>query len=381
MQANTTSPRLRVADVAAWLAAIFGVVLLVLLFLSFALETRAPTNTPAAGTASGGSVAYFEFGLTADTLWLASAADPSSRKAVFTAPHAREFGVIPSISPTGRHVVYAALPPSTAAPGPDTPAELWYAPLTAGAEPRLVATGVDLLVEPVWSPDAKRIVYRRSDATSYSLIEMPADGGAERILVMTSSDDALFPIGFSADGATFYHVALNSAGSRLFALETASGTVTTVAQISDGLTRDWALSPDGSQIAYLALTTSPEAISSRAYSIDLATAAIEPLTDLGVSAFGPVWDREGTLVVGTLTPGGEGSFVQVRDGKTSQVLGPEGGFDVPLAYLPGGAYLVRAFEGASASAPGRASLTLIDSDGARHVLSTSDVTFVGWSAR
>jgi Tol biopolymer transport system component len=198
---------------------------------------------------------------------------------------------------------------------------------------------------------------------------------------MTSSDDALFPIGFSADGATFYHVALSGAGSRLFALETASGTVTTVAQISDGLTRDWALSPDGSQIAYLALTTSPEAISSRAYSIDLATAAIEPLTDLGVSAFGPVWDREGTLVVGTLTPGGEGSFVHVRDGKTSQVLGPEGGFDVPLAYLPGGAYLVRAFEGASASAPGRASLTLIDSDGARHVLSTSDVTFVGWSAR
>ena len=381
MQVNTTSPRLRASDVASWLAAIFGVVLLVLLLLSFALETRAPTVAPVTGSVSTGRVAYFEFGLTADTLWLASTTDSSNREAVFTAPHAREFGVVPSIAPTGRAVVYAALPSTTAAPGPDAPAELWYAPLGADAEPRLITTGVDLLVAPVWSPDAKRVVYRRSDATSYSLVEMPFDGGAERILVMTSSDDALFPVGFSPDGATLYHVALSNTGSRLFALDTASGLVTPVAQLSDGLTRDWALSPDGSQLAYLALTYAPEAINSRAYAIDLATAEIEPLTDLGVSAFGPVWDRQGSLVIGTLTPGGEGSFVQVQDGRTSQVLGPDAGFDVPLAYLPGGAYLVRAFEGATASAPGRASLTLIGSNGERHVLSTRDVTFVGWSAR
>jgi hypothetical protein len=362
------------------MAAIFGVVLLVLLLLSFALETRAPATTPAAGTAPTGHVAYFQFGTTADTLWLASAADPSVRDAVFTAPHAREYGVVPSLSPNGRDMVYAALEPSIPAPAPDSPAELWYAPLT-GIEPRVITNGVDLRVAPVWSPDAKRIVFRRSDATSYSLVEMPFDGGAERILAMSSSDYALFPVGFTPDGSTFYHVSLGRDGSQLIALDTASGHLTIAALLSNGLTRDWTLSADGSQIAYLAMNYTPEAISSRAYVLTLASGDIEPLTDLNVSAFGPVWDTQGGLVVGTLTPGGEGSFVQVQDGRTSQVLGPDAGFDVPLEYLPGGAYLVRAFEGASAAAPGRASLTLIESSGERHVVSTSDVTFVGWSAR
>jgi hypothetical protein len=361
--------------------AIFGVVLLVLLLLSFALESRVPTKAPVTSTASGGRIAYFEFGVAADTLWLTSASDPSNRESVFTAPHALEYGVIPSISPYGTGVVYAALPPSTAAPGPDSPAELWYAPLIAGAEPRLVASSIDLLVAPVWSPDAKRVVYRRSDATSFALVEMPFDGGAERILVMTSSDHALFPVGFSQDGATLYFVDISNAGSQLLAFNNLSSSITPVTQLSEGLTRDWALSPDGSQLAFLALDYTPEAINSRAYVVDLATTSIEPVSDARASAFGPVWDKDGALIIGILSPGGEGSFVHVQDGKTSQILGPNAGFDVPLAYLPGGAHLVRAFEGASSSAPGRASLTLIDSNGERHVLSTSDVTFVGWSAR
>ncbi|HEU0075746.1 MAG TPA: hypothetical protein VFS30_17235 [Dehalococcoidia bacterium] len=363
------------------MVAVFGVVLLVLLLLSFALETRAPRTTPAANTASNGRIAYFEYGATADTLWLTSPSDPAEREPVFTAPHALEYGVIPSISPYGTGVVYAALPPSIAAPGPDSPAELWYAPLNAGAEPRLVASGIDLLVAPVWSPDAKRVVYRRSDATSFALVEMPFDGGAERLLVMTSSDEALFPIGFSRDGATLYYVDLSNAGSQLLAFNTLSGSITRVTQLSGGLTRDWVLSPDGSQLAFLALDYTPEAISSRAYVVDLATTAIQPVSDAHASAFGPIWDDDGALIVGTLSPGGGSSFVQLQDGKTSQILGPQSGFDVPLAYLPGDARLVRAFAGASSSAPGRASLTLIDSNDERHVLSTSDVTFVGWSAR
>jgi hypothetical protein len=381
MQANTTSPRLRASDIASWIAAILGVAFLLLLLLSFVFETRTPSATAITSPAKSGSVAYFEFARAADTLWLVSTNDPSKRESVFTAPHAPEFGVIPSISPYGTGLVYTALPPSTAAPGPDSPAELWYAPLNANAEPRLVAGDIDLLVAPVWSPDAKRVVYRRSDATSYSLVEMPFDGGAERILAKTSSDDALFPVGFSPDGATFYDVALSSNGTELFAVDTQNGSSTRIAQLSDGLTRDWALSPDGAQIAFLALDHTPEAINSRAFIVNLASAKIEPVTESAVSAFGPVWDQNGTLIVSTLTSTGEGSFVQVRDGRTSQALGSDTGFDIPLAYLPGGAYLVRAFEGGSASSPGRVSLTLIDSNGERHVLSSSDVTFVGWSAR
>ena len=81
MQANTTSPRLRVSDIASWMVAITGLVLLVLLFLSFVLETKAPSSSSATNSASGGSVAFFEFGQTADTLWLASTSDPGEREA------------------------------------------------------------------------------------------------------------------------------------------------------------------------------------------------------------------------------------------------------------------------------------------------------------
>lgn len=380
MQANTTSPRLRVSDVASWMVAIFGVVLLILLLLSFALEAPAPAPAPAAA-APAGHIAYFEFGTNADTLWLASAANPSDREAVFSAPHAPEFGVVPGLSPYGGHVAYTALAPATPAPGPDSPAGLWVASLAGNTAPRLIAGGVDLLVAPVWSPDAKRVVYRRSGANGYSLVEMPADGGAERVLVTSPADQALFPVGFTPDGATLYHVALSDGASQLFAIDTASGVQTPLLQLSGGLTRDWALSPDGSQLAFLALTYSPEAVNSRAYVVDLATAAMRPATDASLSAFGPVWDAEGGLVVGALNRDGESSFVRIQDGDTSQVLGPGSGFDVPLAYSAGGAYLVRAFDGASATAPGRASLTLIDSNGGRRVLTSRDMTFVGWSAR
>jgi hypothetical protein len=363
------------------MAAIFGVVLLLLLLLSFILESKAPISAPAASTSSAGRVAYFEFGTTADTFWLASVSDPSSREAIFTAPHAREFGVVPSISPSGHAVAYTALPESTAAPGPDAPADLWYAPLTGSIQPRLLASDIDLLVAPVWTPDAKRLVYRRSDTTGYGLVEMSADGGTERVLATSSASEALFPVGFTPDGATFYHVALSEKGTQLFAVAIASGETQPVALLSEELTRDWALSPDGSELAFLSLSYTPQAINSRAFVIDLASAEIEPVTDANASAFGPVWDRDGRLVVGTLMPGGESSFVRVEGGRSSQTLGESAGFDVPLAYLPGGAYLVRAFEGASATNPGRAFLTLIDSNGERHVLSQGDVTFAGWSGR
>jgi hypothetical protein len=380
MQANTTSPRLRVSDVASWIVAIFGVVLLVLLLLSFALETRAPATPAASTTLSGPRVAYFEFGPEADTLWLVSTANPSRREAVLQAPHAFEFGVVPSISPDGEGLVYTALAQETAAPTPDSPAGLYYTSLDAGTQPRLIAGDIDLLVPPVWSLDGSRVVFRRSDTTSYSLIETPVDGGPERTLVMTTSDHALFPVGFSADDETLYYVMLSNAGSRLYAVDVEHRTLTDVATLADGLTRDWALSPDASHMAFLALEYTPQAINSRAYLVDLASGDTKPVTDAGVSAFGPVWDADGALMVGVLTPDGEGSFVRLAGGQSSLVRGPDSGFDVPLAYLPGGAHLVRAFEGASPSAPGRASLTLIDSNDERHVLSNGDVTFVGWSA-
>lgn len=381
MQAQTTSPHPRVSEVASWLLAILGVGLLILLFLSFVLENPDPPSTPALGNVSG-RIAYFEFGVNADRLWLVDPTNPSSRVAAFAAPHASEFGVIPSISPDRDRVAYTALLPDDPSPRPDSPAGLWVARLAPDAEPRLLASGVDLLVAPVWAPDGSRVVYRRSGSGGYDLVSMAVRGGEERVLASVSADKALFPAGFTPDGSTLHYVALSGQGSHLLAVDFPSGQSERVARISDTLTRDWALSPDGSRMAFLAMNFSPGTATSRAYVLDLASGEIEPVTAPGQTAFSPVWDEDGTLTVGSLNSDGEASLVRVRDGSTSQVLGPDTGFDVPLAFLDANdAYLVRSFEGPTASAPGKATLTLIDRNGDRHEIASGEVTLVGWSTR
>lgn len=382
MQAGTTSPRPRVrfSDIASTLGVLVGVALLVLLFLSFVLERRPTTPPGAALPPATGRIAYFEFGIAADTLWLVSAADPSQRERAFSVPHAREFGVVPSVSPDGKRIAFAALPAENLAPTPDAPAGLWLADVARGAEARLLVAGVDLRLPPVWTPDGANLVYRRSDASGYVLASLPVAGGAERVLARSDGAAALFAAGFSPDAARFYHVRLSQDGSLLYAVDMASGAETEVGVLSAGLTRDWHLSPDGSRLAFLEMAFSAGVTSSQAFIFDIATATLQPVTGGGVSAFGPVWNAQGELVVGSLSADGESAIIHAGSGTTSHVPGPARGFDVPLASSPDGAtQLVRAFSGESATAPGAATLTLIDSNGERHVIARGDVTFAGWS--
>jgi dipeptidyl aminopeptidase/acylaminoacyl peptidase len=381
MQAGTTSPRPRVSEVAAWLAALGVAGLLILLFLSFVLETR-PRSIGGSVTGAGpGRIAYFEFGVGADTLWLVNPADPSQRERVFSLSHAREFGVVPSMAPDGRSLAYAALPAASSRPSPDTPAQLWRVEISSVAQPQLLAGAVDLRVPVVWSPDGATLVYRRSNAEGFDLVSMPVSGVEERLLAHSDASVALFPVSFATDGSRFYHVALSESGSRLASIEMATGVQTEVAPLSPGLTRDWSLSRDGSRLAFLAMSYAPDSVSARAYLLDLKTGVLTPVTDAGVNAFGPAWAADGSLLVGSLGPDGKSAVVRV-DGATSTILpGPARGFDVPLSFARNGeAYLVRAFSGASAVAPGAATLTLVDEDGGRHVIAAGDVTFAGWSA-
>jgi dipeptidyl aminopeptidase/acylaminoacyl peptidase len=381
MQAGTTSPRLRVSEIASWLLVLAAVGFLVLLLLSFALETKPHSSGSEVAGSGPGRVAYLEFGLTADTLWLVSPANPSQRERVLSVPHAREFGAVPSIAPDGRSLAYAVIPPTNPAPSPDAPAQLWLTDISEEAQPRLLAPEVDLRVPAVWSPDGAALVYRRSNAGGYSLATLPVAGGEERILVHSNADVALFPVGFSPDGSRFYHVALSEAGSQLVSVDVASGVQTDVALLSPGLTREWSLSLDGAHLAFLAMSYAPDALSSRAYVLDLTSADLEPVTTTTVNAFGPTWSRDGSLLVGTLSTDGSSALVRYDGGSTTALPGPARGFDVPLGFArDGSAYLVRAFSGASAVAPGAATLTLIDAKGGRHVIASGDVTFAGWSA-
>ncbi len=377
----TAEPRRR--HFAPWLIALLGVGLLLLLpLLSAGLPHGEHVNAPAAAPASGSRIAYFQFNRQADTLWLADPAHPDQRVGGFSVSHAPDYGIVPSLAPDGHRLVYNVLPPDTPIPGPDAAAQLWLADARSSDPPALLAKDVDLLVPAVWSSDGSSVVFRRSGANAddtYELASVPTTGGSETTLV-TSKTDALFPIGYSADGARFYFVRLNDTGSFLASVDTATGAETQIAQLADGLTRDWSLSPDRGRLAYLSIDGSDASnVASSAEVLDIASGAVQPVGDAGDDAFSPRWDANGNLVLGQLASGAASTAAQIiGSNSTTALTAPSKGFDVPLAIDAGGSIAVRSFDGASATNPGRAVLTVIDGAGARHQIASGEVTFLGW---
>lgn len=381
MQAGTTfSGR---SGLVLWALAVFGVG-----FLAVALSLIDLIGDGRAGApgASGVSVAYFEFGREADALWLADPVRPSQRQKRLVAPHASDFGVVPRLAPDGHRFAYNALPKAARAPSADQPAELWLADVAKGSSPRRLAGEVDLLVQPLWSPDGQGIVFRRSKpeaqgaAAQYKLFGLSVASGEERLLV--ASDSASFPIAFGKDGSLLY-VQLERDGSYLFAYDFATSRPAPVSRLSDGLTRDWTLSPDGERLAYLALAFTGGEVTSRGFVFELERAVNTPVGQ-DVDTFNPVWSATGALVLGHVgdAPGGTGAGVlSLEEGRVRTLPGPAVGFDVPISFEPAsGGLLVRSFEGRSALAPGRSSLAFVSRDGSRKTITTQEVTFLGWTA-
>jgi hypothetical protein len=168
-------------------------------------------------------------------------------------------------------------------------------------------------------------------------------------------------------------------GSLLRSVVLATGAQQDVAQLSQGLTRDWALSPDGGKLAYLEVSLGQDSAESRAFLLDLASGAVEPLTGDGVAAFGPVWSADGRLALGLLDEAsGRGSLELWQNGTITHIAGPQRGFDVPLSFTSDG-FVVRAFDGSSAAAPGRSSLVFIGAQGKRQNIANGEVTYLGWT--
>lgn len=365
---------------AIWLIALLGIGLLALLGAYVATRSGDAGSGAATTPSAPSHVAYLQFGIEADTLHLASAADPSQTDTLYSIPHAPDYGVVPSVSPNGDRFAYTVLAPDVASAGAAAPAELWIADLAAGSEPRILTDGIDLLPAPLWSPDEESIVYRRSSAEGYALHAISVSDGEPRTLA-TSPDNALYPVGFTPDGERLYFVTIDpESGSMLNAVDMATGQAEELLPVSDGLTRDWALSPDGSQLAFLAVTIDSEAMSSEAYLLDIASGEPQPIEAAG-TAFNPVWDDDGALTVGVFDEGsGESTLVHIEASEESRTAGPETGFDVPISSAPSAdGLLVRSFENESVKAPGPSTITYIGADGQRQIIATGEVTFVGWT--
>ncbi len=328
---------------------------------------------------AGPLIVYSEFGEESDTLWAADPDNPAERTGIARVRHARGYGISPSLSPDGARIAYTVLPAQTAQPDAAPSAELWVLDTKTGDAARL-AEGVDLVSTPVWSAEADALVVRRSGAGELLRIDLSGEASA-----IASLDAGLYAIGFSPDGASLYYAALSPSGTDLFrAAAAASSAPERVAHLSDGVARDWHLSPDGTRLAYLAQDAEVGFV---AQVLDLATGRTEaPLAVAGAAQFNPVWETSGALTVGSLGTGGAPLRLSVDGGPqaaSARLPAPPGGapgFDVPLAWSPDGAHLaVRRFQGPSTSDPGQSRVEVLGADGERRAVSTlSDVIVLGW---
>src|SRR5439155_7970960 len=117
--------------------------------------------------------AYIEFGPASDTLWLAPPDNPSGRKKALVAQHATSYGIVAALSPDGQSIAYGSLAPDTTTPSPDSPADLYLASLKKG-QPRRLNPGIDLLVRPLWTPDSRSVIVRRTDAKEQATFRLLA---------------------------------------------------------------------------------------------------------------------------------------------------------------------------------------------------------------
>jgi hypothetical protein len=366
-------------------------------------------------TRSHNVIVFSEFGVDSDTIWAANPSDPSDRVELGAAPHAGGYSIFPALSPNGAYVAYTALGAGAADSTANSTGQLMLLDVQSGST-RVLASDIDLRSAPVWSPASDAVVVRQVDGTSDQLLRVDLSGTTQTI---AAADAGLYAIDFSPDGGALYYASLSASGTDLMRAATSPGVAgpstssgqsapQPVAHLSDGIARNWHLSPDGTQLAYLAQAPAGSATAFVAQVLDIESGSAQ--TPLGADAgaqFNPIWDNTDAITVGRVS-GNERAALKVPAGGPSAGSGqapsagsgrapsagsgqaaagsplpsPAIGFDVPLSWSPDGAWLIaRAFEGASPADPGPSHVVAIDASGARHQLSPqSDVEVAGWLA-
>lgn len=343
-------------------------------------------GTPAVPALGGPVLLYRQFGENEDTIWLVEPSRLDQPRIVATVPHVPFYGISASLSPDGRWLAYTVLPPSV--PNPEqassSESEVWLMP-ALGGEARRVASGADVRLAPLWSPDGAFLVFQRLEgpAGGPALFLATLEDGAVSRLADLEEYPTAFPIALSADGATLYLVATGFQGSELLALSTTDGSLRTLATVPTSIARYWSLSPDGAQMSFVALLAGEWGL----WTVDLADGSLSRLEAPGLPGdrelFNPVWHPSGEFItVGAAPGGGDGGGVMnvpLSGGPVESLPGPEKGVDFPVGWSPGGDLLV---VNEFAEYPPRRlpRLVLIDEERERRLVAgEGELAVIGWA--
>ena len=287
---------------------------------------------------------------------------------IATVPHLYGFNLRGAVSPGGRQVALIA-PDGGIAARPV--ASLLTLDLETG-ELRRLAEGLEPLQDALWTPDSGAVLVTRNVRTetetetralAVAVVQVDLEGVAT-VLEMHQGAVTVAPLGFDGEGRLLA-VRLDARGSTL----TRAGTA--IRWLSTHVTRDWALSPDGAQVAFVEVNLwDGVRYLPRVVSIE-GGGGVSAASTSTQQALGAAWAPSGdTPRFGRepYTPPGSVSAQGMS------------GFDVPLGYSrDGGSLAVRHWNGWSFAEPGTPRLEIVSSVGRQ--LLEGFTRFFGWSAR
>jgi len=328
---------------------------------------RVSPRTAFASAPSGNYAVVARTDGTHDVIGVAWAGNGGAITEVARVPHLDGMGITGAVSPDGARVAAVAIETGTAT---RPVASLVIIDLVTGELFR-AALRIDPGQVPVWAPDGASVVVTRAIqpdavATDVQVLRVSLRG-TEDVLWTVAGVLGVYPLGFERSGALLA-VAIDGSGSTVLRDGQA------VVSLGPWITRDWQLSPDGSQLGYIEANVE-DGIRYLARRISLAEGGVT-VQALGadVEALGVAWNpRTGSVAYGA-EPGAEGN------GVSAQALRSESGFDVPLGFAADGTILAVAhWTGEDFTQPGAYGIELVDGGGRTAI---ADYTrFLGWARR
>lgn len=304
-----------------------------------------------------------------DIIAVAWAENPGAVTEVARVPHIEGMSVTGAVSPDGTKVALVAVDAGTAT---RPVASLVTVDLVTGELFR-AALNIEPGQVPVWAPDGQSVVVTRRIASGSPLGGIQAVrvalGGTEQVLWMRDAVLGIFPVGFEPSGALIA-VVIDGRGS------TVSRDGEDTISLGTAITRDWQLSPDATELAYVeANTDSALRYLARSVSLRGDSSVQAQALSAEVSALGVAWEPVSGRPTFGLEPGQDSAGVAAQALKSDAA-----GFDVPLAYAPDGSALaVMRWSGESFLDAGSGQLELVDASGRAAIY---DYTrFLGWARR
>lgn len=308
-------------------------------------------------------------GLVVDTIAVVRAGDISYEEVLITIPHLPGMSARGVTSPDGTKV---ALIVADQGDIKNPVGSLRILDLLTGSYTRL-ATGVDLLQKPVWSPDSEAIVVtvsqpsKTANFVDIAVLSYPLKvTNKEKVQVLTIFRAVILAVPLRIDqSGDLFSVAINERGSLLFLGDQE------IRVLSRFFTRDWALSSSGRRIAFIEVNLDAGLQYLPRVEAVFGGGVVAATVQKGSrQALGVVWKPAEFEQVAF------GDEPAVLDGQVA-AAGFVSGFDIPLSWTEtGDALLVEHWSGINFEKPGHVQLQIVLSNG-RHSIS-GYTRFLGW---